>query len=128
MLTEEEKNEIVDLVADRVMDMTVERLLLSIPETVGNMMASAASLNKINKDFYDKYKEFDKHRDVVASVVEMTEGKNPLLDYKDILNKAVPEIRKRIKTMDGLDMKNVTSKPNLTFDRLDAPSDQHGKL
>jgi len=128
MLTEEEKNEIVDRVADRVMDMTVEKLLLSIPETVGNMMASAASLSKINKDFYDKYKEFDKHRDVVASVVEMTEGKNSLLDYKDILNKAVPEIKNRIKTMNGLDMKSVTSKPNLTFDRLDAPSDQHGKL
>ena len=126
MLTEEEKNEIVDLVADRILDMTVERLLLSIPETVGHMMASAASMTDINKKFYDKYKEFDKHRDVVAKVVEMTEGKNPLMDYPDLLEKSVPEIKKRLKTMKKLDMEGVTSKPSLTFDGLDSPS--HGKL
>ena len=128
MLTEEEKNEIVDMVVDRVGDITVERLLLSIPEVVGNLMASAAALTKTNKEFYDKHKEFSKHRDVVASVVEQTEGKNPLLSHAELLEKAVPDIKRRIKTMDGLDMKNVTSKPNLTFDRLDSPSDQHGKL
>jgi len=128
MITEEEKNEIVDMVVDRVMDMTVERLLLSIPATVGNMMASAAALNKTNKEFYAKHKEFDKHRDVVTSVVEMTEGKNPLLNHGELLEKAVPDIKRRIKTMSNLDMKKVTSKPNLTFDRLDSPSDQHGKL
>jgi len=128
MLTEEEKNEIVDMVVDRVGDITVERLLLSIPETVGHLMASAAALKKTNEEFYNKHKEFSKHRDVVASVVEMTEGKNPLLSHQELLERSVPEIKKRIKTMDGLDMKNITSKPNLTFDRLDAPSDQHGKL
>jgi len=128
MITEEEKNEIIDMVVDRVMDMTVERLLLSIPETVGHLMASSVALKTTNEEFYKKYKEFSKHRDVVASVVEMTEGKNPLLSHKELLEKAVPDIKRRIKTMNGLDMKTVTSKPNLTFDRLDAPSDQHGKL
>jgi len=128
MLTEEEKNEIVDMVVDRVMDMTVERLLLSIPATVGNMMASAAALTKTNKEFYDKHKEFSKHRDVVTSVVEQTEGKNPLLNHTELLEKAVPDIKRRIKTMSNLDMEKVTSKPNLTFDKLESPSDQHGKL
>ena len=128
VITEEEKNEIVEMVVDRIMDITVERLLLSIPETVGNMMASAAALKSNNEEFYKKHNEFAKHKDVVRHVVEQTEGKNPLLSHTELLEKSVPEIKRRIKTMAGMDMETVTSKPNLTFDRLDSPSDQHGKL
>jgi len=119
-MTDEEKQEIIDK--------AVEKALLLLPETVGSMMASAAAMNTINKEYYAKNPGFDKHKDVVQSVVEMVEGNNPLLDYKDILKKATPDIKKRILTIKNLDMENVSSKPNLTFENLNAPSDQHGKI
>jgi len=88
MITEEEKNEIINA--------AVERTLMAIPEVVGNLMANHAMLHKLNKDFFDKYKEFAGKRDIVQSVVEAIEGQNPTLKYEDILEKSVPEIRRRI--------------------------------
>ena len=120
MITEEEKQEIIDK--------AVEKSLLLLPETVGAMMASAAAMNGIKKKFLSDNPEFEKHKDIVQSVVEMTEGKNPLMDYEKLLKTAVPDIKRRIATVGKLDMKKVSDKPSLTFDQLNAPSDQHGKI
>ncbi len=106
----------------QLIEVAKEEILLMIPEVIGNQMANHAALNKIRREFYKDHPEFKDHRDSVMSVVEMIEGKNPLADYKEIFEKAVPEIGRRIKTLKKLDMKNVTSKPNLEF------KDQHGKL
>jgi len=106
MITEEEKDEIINL--------TTERVLLKLPEVVGNLMANHVALMKINSKFYSDYPEFRDVKDVVAKVVESIEGKNPLDDYESLLKKAVPEIRKRIKTFDKLDMKR-TDRPKLDF-------------
>ena len=90
----------------------VERALLVLPETVGTLMANQAAISKITSNFYSKYPEFKTHKGVVASVIEGVEAKNPVEDYERILNKAVPEIRKRIKLLDSLDMK-ANKKPDL---------------
>jgi len=103
MITEEERQSIINE--------AVERTLLSIPEVIGNLMASHAALAKINKKFYDDYPEFKNSKDVVASVVEVVEGKNPIDNYDKILRDAVPEIRRRIATTKSLDMTNVP-RPN----------------
>ena len=50
MLTQEEKDEIINA--------AVERTLLAIPDVVGNLMANHAMLHKLNSEFYKKYKEF----------------------------------------------------------------------
>lgn len=121
MIPEEEKQEIIDL--------AVEKALLLIPSVVGNMMAAQAALLENNKKFYGKYPEFKNHKDAVMSVVEQIEGNNPLLDHKDILNKAVPKIRERINTLGKLNLDTVSANPPRKFERIESPSDNpHGKI
>lgn len=111
MITEREKQEII------------EQVLLRIPEVVGNLIMNQVNLLKMNREFYSKHKEFAKHKDTVASVVEMIEGQSPHLDYKDILTQAVPEIKKRLNLVKDLDM-NI-SKPNRDLSKLNL---DHGDL
>jgi uncharacterized protein YpuA (DUF1002 family) len=105
MISEEEKQEIIDK--------AVEKALLMIPETVGNMMAHAATMGKLNRDFIAKHPEFKNHKDAVTSVIEKVEGKNPLMKYDDILEKSVPEIKQRISTMQNMDTSLVATRPKL---------------
>ena len=109
MITEEEKQEIINL--------AVEKALLLIPETVGNMIANHASLNKINSEFYTKYPEFKNHKQLVASVIEMVEGKNTFASYDRLLELAVPEIRKRITSTSSLNFQTDSIKPNTNFSK-----------
>lgn len=102
MITEEERQEIIDA--------AVEKALLKLPEVVGNLIMNQVALVKINREFYQKYPELASNKDVVASVVEMVEGKNLGMDYKVILEKAVPIIKDRLKVTKKLD--TVLSKPN----------------
>lgn len=121
MITEKEKQEIIDK--------AVEKALLLLPETVGSLMVNQAALHKLNREFYTKYPEFNKQRDVVASVTESTEGKNPLMKYEDILKKAIPEIRQRIKTLETLDMRKVSKNPDRKFEKLEVSfNNPHGEL
>jgi len=114
MITQEERDEIISL--------AVERTLLSIPEVVGNLMANHAALHKINLKFYQEYPEFRGKKDVVQSVVEMVEGKNPLLSYEEILTKAVPEIKQRLLVMNDLNMTEVAKNIPRDFSHVDLSS------
>lgn len=108
MITEQEKQAIIDA--------AVEKVLLSLPEVIGNLINNQLTLNKINKDFYDKYPELRKHKAIVADVVESVEGINTLESYGAILMKSVPEIRKRIGSVKDLDLvSEPLSKPSLDF-------------
>lgn len=121
MITENERQEIIEA--------AVEKALLILPEVVGNLMATNAAMSKLNKDFYEKYPEFKKHKDSVMSVIEMIEGRDPTIDYKDILDKAVPEIKSRIVQMGKLDITNVQKSPRRQFEDVDFKSlDSHGDL
>lgn len=114
MITQEEE--------DRIIEKAIERALLLIPEVIGNMMAQQSSLNDLNSKFYKDYPEFKDKKDVVASVIEMVEGKNPLKKYEDILKEAVPEIRERILTMKNMNMSSIPEKPERNLKDLDIPS------
>jgi len=106
MMDEKEKEEIINK--------AVERALLMLPDTVGNLIANHVALSKLNSKFYADHPEFKDKKDIVTSVVEMIEGKNPLSKYEDILKEAVPEIKRRIDTLKPLDMERVKV-PNLSF-------------
>jgi len=106
MLTDEEKNELVNL--------AVEKALLMLPEVVGNLMKQHAELTKLNSKFYADYPEFKDHKGVVVSVLERLDAENPLHNYQDLLVKAVPEIRKQIMILKNLDMNN-NPRPNRDF-------------
>jgi hypothetical protein len=103
MITDEERQSIISEV--------VEKTLLAIPEVIGNLIQNHLHLLKLNKKFYQEFPEFNEKRDIVAQVVEYVEGKNPGVDYEQILKQAVPVIRERMKTVSSLDLKNLT-KPN----------------
>ena len=107
MITEEEKQEIIDL--------AVQKAMLMLPEVVGNLMAQHAALSKLNSKFYADHPEFKEHKPVVASVIEKVEGSNPLIKYEDLLAKAVPEIKKRLLTIKDLKLTEAHPPLNRNF-------------
>lgn len=115
-MNEEEKQQLINEI--------VERLLLMIPDVIGNLITNHVSLVRMNKEFYDKFPEFRGKKDIVASVVEMIEGQDPTVDYKDILEKSVPEIRNRIERVKDLDLVSI-KKPNRDLSNLFS---DHGEL
>ena len=118
MVTPEEREEIINA--------SVERTLLMIPDVVGNLMANHAALHKINKKFYDAHPEFASKKDIVQAVVEMIEGKNPTMKYEDMLEKAVPEIQHRILIIADVNVNTATEKLPTDFSNIDLS--HNGKL
>jgi hypothetical protein len=110
MVTEEEKQEIIDK--------AVEKALLMLPEVIGNLMAQHVALSKMNSKFYADHPEFRDKKAIVASVIEMVEGNNPNLKYEDLLVKAIPEIQKRIESTRDLDTSVALQVKNRKFDNL----------
>ena len=118
---------------ESIINETIERALLLLPETCCNLINTHLSHVKQNRDFYAKHPEFKDNKDSVASVIEMIEGQGDgLLDYDEILRRAVPKIRKRIQTLKGLDMQTVTDKPSRDFKAMDIPQakrpNPHGNI
>ena len=118
MVTEDEKQEIIDK--------AVEKAMILLPEVVGNLMAQHIALSKINTEFYSAYPEFADKKAIVASVLESIDGENPFIDYKSLLEKAVPLIRERIRIVKDIDVVTVSQNPNRDFKALDMPN--HGEL
>jgi len=96
-----------------------ERILLHLPEVIGSLITNHTAQLEINKDFYKKYPRFKDHRDAVMSVIEAFELKHPNLTHEKLLEKAVPEIDRRIAQIGKLDVQNVTNKPNRQFESIE---------
>lgn len=111
MITQEEKEEIIAA--------AVERTLLAIPDVIGNLMANHAMLHKLNSQFYKDHPEFAKRKDIVQAAVEYVEGKNPLLKYEEILQKAVPEIERRMIAAKDVNVDSVTKVIPRDFSNVD---------
>ncbi len=101
-MNEEELNKIVEL--------AVEKILVRMPEVVGNLMKHHAKMLQLNQKFYTDNPDFQKHKKVVVDVLEDLEGKNPHIKYEQLLEKATPAIKDRIGVMSNLDMNNVKDK------------------
>lgn len=125
-MTPEERQSIIDEAVNKA----VERALLVLPDTVGSLLTDHIALSKINSEFYAKHPEFKTHKESVASVLEKLDGENPLLDHKDLLDKAIPEIRERIKTVESLNMDSVSPNPSRVYEPLSSAKieNPHGKL
>jgi len=104
-MTEEEKQEIIDR--------TAEKVLLMLPEVTGNLMLNRVANAKLTKQFFSDHPEFKGHGESVESVLEMVEGNNPFEKYETILEKAVPEIKRRIETIKVMDTTTIPSKPDM---------------
>jgi len=106
-MTPEEKEEIINA--------AVERAMLMLPETVGHLITNHMTMVKLNEEFYQKNPEFKNNKDIVASIMEVVEGENPLGSYQDLLDKAVPRIRERMQMVKGVDKTTVDPKANRDF-------------
>lgn len=110
MITEEEKQEIINA--------AVEKTLLLIPETMGNLMKEHATMLSMKKDFFDEHKDLIGFDHVLAKVTEKLEHDNPGKDYKSLLNQAAGIAREQIKQTKHLDMETVSSHPDRVFKPL----------
>jgi len=106
MITEKEKREIIDR--------AVEETLLKIPEVVGSLMMNHASKMRARKKFYERFPEFGNHRDIVTTVIEGVENSDASLDFDQIIERAVPKIKRQIASVKDLEMTKM-KKPNLDF-------------
>jgi len=105
-MTDEERRNLIDQIK--------EEILLDIPKIVSVAVTTQMSLIKSSKEFYDSHPEFKDHKDIVSTVIELTEGTNPFMDRKKIEEKAVPEIRKKIALLKDLNVNTLpSSKPDL---------------
>ena len=96
---------------EKLLNELTERILLRLPEVIGNLITNHISLMKLNEDFYKAHPELSKHKRLVASIVEKFEGFDPTADYKEVFEKALPEIKAAIKATSNLDVTKV-EKPN----------------
>lgn len=106
MITAEDRESLINEIT--------ERMLLKIPEIVGNLITIYADKIRMSKEFYAKYPEFNDHKDIVAAVIESIDGNSKFKPFKEVVEDSVPLIRKRIEAYKDIDVKTV-SKPNLDF-------------
>ena len=125
MLSPEDKQEIKDLIKVIIQEVTpeisakaAEINLLAIPETVGNMMKEQVIQTKLNKDFYEEYKQFKPYKKLVMSVIEKVDGENPGMDYERLLKLAVPLIEERIRVEKNLNMTDIDPNPSTNFNGI----------
>lgn len=111
MVTEEEKQEIIDK--------AVEKAMLLLPEVVGNLIAQHVTLSKLNSKFYADHPEFRENKGAVVSVIEMVDSENPGMKYEEILSKAVPRIKERIATTKGLVTEEAKKPGKMDFSHVD---------
>lgn len=121
MITDEERQSIINE--------AVEKALLTLPEVIGNIITNQMTLVRTNREFYEKHPEFASRKDVVASVVEKLDGEHIGATYAEILNKAVPLIRDRMKTVEKLEPEFKTlRRPSRDLSKLDLSTGDHGEL
>ncbi len=98
-----------------------ERMMVILPDIFSNLVIDNKEQMSMVSKFYKDNPSFKGHENVVAPVVSEVDGKNPLLSYPEKLKKSVPEIKKRIEQMSGLDMKTIDSNPSRRFDKINPP-------
>jgi hypothetical protein len=99
---------------EKLIDEITERMLLKIPDVVGNLITAYAEKIRMSKEFYTKHPEFESHKDIVASVIESLDAESKFKPFKEVVEDSVPVIMKRIEALKGIDIRNV-KKPNLDF-------------
>lgn len=97
------EDELIEVAVNRA----IEKMSLLLPTVVAQLLQEKVIMRKMADEFYNKHKEFIEHKKVVASVIEQIESQNPGLQYSQILDKSVPEIKERISIMSNTNIKTV---------------------
>jgi hypothetical protein len=78
-------------------------------------MMEASSSKELVKQFYKDNPEMVRNTDIVASVLQEVEGKNPGKQYTKIIEEARPIIAERIKRIGSMDMTRPSRPTDMTF-------------
>ena len=89
----------------KLKDEIIEEVMLLCPRIMAELVNERIIADKLKAKFYSDNKEFQKHLDIVAKVLEKTDGENPGIGLEKMLDLAAPEIQK---TIDQIKDKNLT--------------------
>lgn len=108
-IQEAEDETLINEILSRVYNAAIETCIRKMPEMISRMVATTTATKAMTKDFFDKHKEFENHKEIVGSVIQDVESKHAGWDYKAILNEAAPVIQAKIDA--------VKTMPNLALDK-----------
>lgn len=111
-------------IIQEAVNIAVEKAILLLPEVMANLLQEKVAMRKLADKFYKENAEFEKHKDIVSSTLEQLESDNPGSQYEEVLNKAVPEIKKRIAMLESVDLKTA-NKPDISNFKS---STSHGEI
>jgi len=95
-----------------VFDIT-EKILLRMPEVLGNLIKEHASMKKLTDSYLDENPNFKGHSLIIQKVLEKLEETNSGLAYEKLLVLATPKIKQQIALSSGCDTENVKKKDEL---------------
>jgi hypothetical protein len=107
MITEEEKEEIIQ--------MATERALLALPLAVTRLINQKIALEKIKEQFYKENQNFKDFPNIVVSEIEKADSANPGKTYEEILKISTPEIRRKIESIRGMDVTTLKKPESLSY-------------
>jgi len=80
----------------KVIKMSVEEALKTLPFVLTHLSSQAAYLKELSDNFYKNNKDLDKHRKIVVREIERAESENPGKKYEEILEIAAVGARRVI--------------------------------
>jgi hypothetical protein len=83
---------------------TIERVFKMLPEVIGSLMQTHATMARLNQEFYKDHPDFASYKGLVGQVISKIEENDPLKPYSDIIKKAVPEIESKIRVIQNENM------------------------
>lgn len=111
MLSEEDRKEIAGIVREEIdkksreiIETAKQESLLALPTAFANLMKNHIDQANMKNDLLKEHKEFKKHPEAVASVMDKVDGDFPHLPYSEKAAKAIPQIYDRIQTEKSLSM------------------------
>ncbi|RLC21490.1 MAG: hypothetical protein DRH93_11675 [Deltaproteobacteria bacterium] len=93
---------------DNLVFKITEKVLVRMPDVIGHLIMEHSSIHKMTKGFYDKHPEFKNDAHSVRSIISKLEKEDVTMEYDAILEKAVPLIKRRMKSVS-----------ELSFDKID---------
>jgi hypothetical protein len=108
-LTEEEflkitvdgKKEVFEEVLTRVYNKAIESAMCHIPLMVARLSKKIEVTNKVLNQYFIDNPDFPKYPDIVGKVIQQIEIEFTGMSFEDVIEKARPEIQKRIDNIKG---------------------------
>ena len=88
--------ELLNEILSRVYNAAIEKAITKLPEVVSRMVASTTATQAMTNDFFKRNKDFENHKEIVASVIQEIDSQNPGMNYDEILKDAESIIIEKI--------------------------------